>query len=294
MIVGAFDKLPPDVLHWRVPNTPSTPADTLAAVTVYVFDLDGVLYLGSTPIAHAAEAVRRLQDAGKSVYFLTNNSAQTRADYQAKLLKVNGLEVPESAIFTSAYATALYLKQRGAAGCSAFVIGELGLAAELRDSAGMEVVTQPDAVNYHDIDYVVVGIDRQFTYDKLRFAHACITRGHAQFLATNRDTTLPTEDGEVPGGGSLVAALAAAAGREPVNLGKPEAHGYEAILTAANVKASESVMIGDRLDTDIAVGRRSGAHTVLVLTGVTSPAQAQAAPPEWRPERIIGDLRELG
>ena len=156
------------------------------------------------------------------------------------------------------------------------------------------VVTQPDSVDCHDIDYVVVGIDRQFSYDKLRFAHQAITRGHAQFLATNRDTTLPTEDGEVPGGGSLVAALAAAAGREPVNLGKPEAHGYEAILTAAGVAASESVMVGDRLDTDIAVGRRAGAHTVLVLTGVTSPAQAQAAPPEWCPERIIGDLRELG
>lgn len=77
-------------------------------------------------------------------------------------------------------------------------------------------------------------------------------------------------------------------------MGKPEPHGYEAILAAAGVTASESVMVGDRLDTDIAVGRRAGAHTLLVLTGVTSAAQAQAAPPEWRPEKIIGDLRELG
>ena len=275
-------------------NTPAISADTLSTATVYVFDLDGVLYLGNTPIPHAAETVRRLQDAGKSVYFLTNNSAQTRADYCAKLLRVNGLDVPESAIFTSAYATALYLRQRGAAGCSAFVIGEPGLAAELHDSAGMVAVTQPESADYHDIDYVVVGIDRQFTYDKLHFAHAAIMRGHAQFIATNRDATLPTEDGEVPGGGSLVAALATATGREPVNMGKPEAHGYEAILEAAKVTAPESVMIGDRLDTDIAVGRRAGAHTVLVLTGVTGAAQAQAAPPEWRPERIIGDLRELG
>ena len=293
-----FDNPRRDVLHWRVPNTPIFPADPSADpfpnATVYVFDLDGVLYLGNTPIAHAADAVRRLQDVGKNVFFLTNNSAQTRADYRAKLAKVNGLDVPESAIFTSAYATALYLKQRGAAGRSAFVIGEPGLAAELRDSAGLVPVTQPDSVDFHDIDYVVVGIDRQFSYDKLRFAHAAITRGHAQFIATNRDTTLPTEDGEVPGGGSLVAALAAATGREPLNMGKPEPHGYEAILEAAGVTAAESVMVGDRLDTDIAVGRRAGAHTLLVLTGVTSPEQAQAAPPEWRPERIIGDLRELG
>ena len=289
-----FDNPAPDVLHWRVPNPPAFSADAPPAAAIYVFDLDGVLYLGSTPIPYAAEAVRRLQDAETRVFFLTNNSAQTRADYRAKLAQVNGLDIPESAIFTSAYATALYLKHRGAAGRSAFIIGEPGLAAELRDSAGLVPVTRPDAVDAHDIDYVVVGIDRQFSYDKLRFAHACITRGHAQFIATNRDTTLPTENGEVPGGGSLVAALAAAAGREPVNMGKPEPHGYEAILEAAQVTASESVMVGDRLDTDIAVGRRAGAHTVLVLTGVTSPAQAQAAPPEWRPERIIGDLRELG
>ena len=282
------------MLHFGVQNPPASSADPFAAATVYVFDLDGVLYLGSTPIAHAAESVRRLQAAGKRVFFLTNNSAQTRADYQAKLAHVNGLAVEESAIFTSAYATALYLKQRGAEGKTAFVIGQAGLAAELQGSAGLVPVTKPDSVDPRDIDYVVVGIDRQFSYDKLRFAHAAITRGHAQFIATNRDTTLPTEDGEVPGGGSLVAALAAAAGREPLNMGKPEPHGYEAILAAAGVTAAESVMVGDRLDTDIAVGRRAGAHTLLVLTGVTSAAEAQAAPPEWRPDKIIGDLRELG
>ncbi len=275
------------MLHWRVNSS------FAAGRSVYVFDLDGVLYLGDTAIPHAADAVRRLQSAGRQVYFLTNNSGKTRADYQKKLADVNGLDVPESTIFTSAYATALYLKQRGAAGRSAFVIGEPGLAAELAASGGLVPVTQPDSVDFHDIDYVVVGIDRQFTYDKLRFAHAAITRGHAQFIATNRDATFPMETGEIPGGGSLVAALATATGREPVTIGKPETHAYEAILDAAKVTAADSVMVGDRLDTDIAVGRRAGAATVLVLTGVTSAEKAQTAPPEWRPDRIIGDLREL-
>ena len=261
--------------------------------SVYVFDLDGVMYLGDTPIAYAADAVTRLRDAGKQVYFLTNNSGKTRADYQRKLADVNGLEVPEAAIFTSAYATALYLKQRGAAGCSVFTIGEPGLAAELSTSGGLVPITQPDTADIHEIDYVVVGIDRQFTYDKLRFAHAAITRGHAQFIATNRDSTFPMETGEIPGGGSLVAALATATGREPLTIGKPETHAYEAILSIAKVTAADSVMVGDRLDTDIAVGRRAGAGTVLVLTGVTSFEKASAAPPEWRPDRIIGDLREL-
>lgn len=276
------------MVHWRVNSLFVPPR------SVYIFDLDGVLYLGDTAIPYAADAVRRLQGAGKQIYFLTNNSGKTRAEYRKKLADVNGLDVPESAIFTSAYATALYLKQRGAAGRSVFVIGEPGLAAELSASGGLVPVTEPDSADVHDIDYVVVGIDRQFTYDKLRFAHAAITRGHAQFIATNRDATFPMETGEIPGGGSLVASLATATGREPVTIGKPETHAYEAILDAAGVTAADSVMVGDRLDTDIAVGRRAGAGTVLVLTGVTSEEKAQAAPPEWRPDRIIGDLRELG
>lgn len=275
------------------PSYATLPAVILTP-TVYVFDLDGVLYLGETAIPHAAEAIHRLQTSGRAVYFLTNNSGRTRADYVEKLARVNGLVVPESAIFTSAYATALYLKARGAAGKSVFVIGEPGLAQELAESGSMKTVTAADSVPHEDIDYVVVGIDRQFTYDKLRFGHAAITRGHAQFIATNRDSTFPMEVGEIPGGGSLVAALATATGLEPITIGKPQTHAYEAILRAANVSAPQSVMVGDRLDTDIAVGRRAGAHTVLVLTGVTSREQADAAPSEWIPERIIGDLRELG
>lgn len=288
-----FDSSPAHVLYWRVQPTSTPPLDFPTA-SVYVFDLDGVMFLGETPIPYAAEAVGRLRGAGRQVFFLTNNSGRTRAEHCAKLARVNGLEVPPSAVFTSAYATALYLKQRGGAGRSVFVVGEPGLAAEMRDSGGLVPITQADSVDYHDVDYVVVGIDRQFTYDKLRFAHAAITRGHAQFIATNRDATFPMEDGEIPGGGSIVAGLVTATGREPLTIGKPETHAYEALLEAARVTAAESVMVGDRLDTDIAVGRRAGAHTVLVLTGVTSPEQAQAAPPEWRPERIIGDLRELG
>ena len=259
---------------------------------VYVFDLDGVMYLGDTAIPYAADAVNRLLASGKRVYFLTNNSGKTRADYKQKLADVNGLDIPEASIFTSAYATALYLKQRGAAGRSVFVIGEPGLAAELSD-AGLVAVTQPDSVDIHDIDYVVVGIDRKFTYDKLRFAHAAIMRGHAQFIATNRDSTFPMETGEIPGGGARVAPRAPPPRREPGTIGQPGTPRVEGLRADAGVTAADSVMVGDRLDTDIAVGRRAGAFTVLVLTGVTPPDKAHSAPPEWRPDRIIGDLREL-
>lgn len=276
-----FDKAIGDMLHFCM------------AFNTYVFDLDGVMYVGGTAISYAADAVNRLRDQGRGVYFLTNNSGRTRSDFHEKLARVNGLDIPESQIFTSAYATALYLKSLGAAGKTVFIVGERGLAYELSETGGLHVVTEADSVPAETIDYVVVGIDRQFTYDKLRFAHAAIMRGHAEFIATNRDATFPMETGEIPGGGSIVASLATAVGREPLTIGKPETHAYQEILQAAGVAAAESVMVGDRLDTDIAVGNRIGAQTVLVLTGVTSREQAASAPAAWRPDVIIGDLREL-
>ena len=127
----------------------------------------------------------------------------------------------------------------------------------------------------------------------MRFAHGAITRGHAEFYATNRDSTFPMEVGEIPGGGSLVAAIATATGIEPTTIGKPETHAYEAILEVAKLAAKDSVMVGDRLDTDIAVGRRSGAATILVLTGVTSRAKAEAATGDEKPDFILNDLSEL-
>jgi phosphoglycolate/pyridoxal phosphate phosphatase family enzyme len=259
----------------------------------FVFDLDGVLYLGDTQILHATDAVNRLIAEGKQVFFLTNNSGKTRRAYQEKLETVNGLSVSEDTIFTSAYATSLVLKARGSVGKRIFVIGEAGLAEELTNIAGAEVITEPDSVPEDTIDYVVAGIDRKFTYDKLRFAHGAITRGHAEFYATNRDSTFPMEVGEIPGGGSLVAALACATGIEPITIGKPETHAYEAILEVAQVKPEDSVMVGDRLDTDILVGKRAGAGTILVLTGVTSQDQAEAAPGPERPDFILKDLSEL-
>src|SRR3569833_1113717 len=112
------------------------------------------MYLGDTPIAYAAEAVRRLNDAGKSVYYLTNNSGRTRASYQQKLRDVNGLDVPVDRIFTSAYATSLYLKLSGAEGRAAFVFGEAGLAQELEEVGHLRVFTMPDSASPEEIDYV--------------------------------------------------------------------------------------------------------------------------------------------
>jgi len=259
--------------------------------SIFIFDLDGVVYLGDTPIPSAPPTIAAIERAGHPVYYLTNNSGRTRADYQAKLAK---MDVPASQdrIFTSAYATALYLRGQCAAGKCAYVVGESGIVHEL-DSMGIRPVTATDTLPYTQIDYVVVGIDRQFTYDKLRYAHACITRGGAQYVATNLDATFPLEEGEIPGGGSIAASITTATSRQPFVIGKPKPYALQAILDDAGVHPEQAVLVGDRLDTDIAAGNSLGVPTVLVLTGVTSAAQAAEAPPEWKPTRIIGDLGEL-
>lgn len=259
--------------------------------STYIFDLDGVIYLGETPLPDAPSTISALLRAGKKVYYLTNNSGRTRTDYQAKLARM-GISAELDTIFTSAYATALYLKGRGAAGKTAFVVGESGIVSELKD-VDIKPIATPHVVPYTQIDYVIVGIDRQFTYEKLRFAHAAIARGRAEYIATNLDATFPMEDGEIPGGGSIAASITTATAREPFVIGKPKPYALQAILDSAGAGLDEAVMVGDRLDTDIAAGNNLGVATALVLTGVTSEAQANQAPDAWKPRCIIGHLGEI-
>jgi HAD superfamily hydrolase (TIGR01450 family) len=163
----------------------------------FVFDLDGVLYLGETAIPGTAQTIAALRRAEKDIYFLTNNSSRSRADYVDKLAGMD-IQTDAAHMFTSGYATAIYLAERGAKGANAYIIGESGIIGEL-DAVGVHPITAVDKLSYSQIDYVVVGIDRQFSYDKLHFAHAAITRGHAAFIATNRDATFPMEEGSIPG-----------------------------------------------------------------------------------------------
>jgi 4-nitrophenyl phosphatase len=192
---------------------------------------------------------------------------------------------------TSAHATALYLAAHGAAGRTVFVVGEFGLAEEM-EAVGLRVLPLDGGER---ADYVVVGLDREFSYAKLSCAYKHVAAG-AEFVATNRDPTFPMEEGvEVPGGGAMVAAIAAAAGREPVLIGKPRTYALERLLALAGAApdGTDAVMVGDRTDTDVLVGRRLGLPTVLTLTGVTTRAAALAAPEEQRPDFIVETLEEL-
>jgi 4-nitrophenyl phosphatase len=167
-----------------------------------------------------------------------------------------------------------------------FAIGEFGLLGEL-EAIGMNLTDD------EPVDYVVVGIDRKFNYDTLVKAQRAILGG-AKFIATNPDTTYPLEEGRVvPGNGALVAAIRAATGVEPIMIGKPETTAMHEILELAHATPADTVVVGDRLDTDILAGNRIGAITVLVLTGIGTMEEVCAAGPDMKPRIIIKELPEL-
>ncbi len=255
------------------------------AVKTFVFDLDGVVYRGEQPLPGVADTIQTLRHLGHQVYFFTNNSSKSRPFYRDKLQRM-GIETDLDHMMTSGYAAALYLAERGAQGASVYAIGEFGLKGEL-EAIGMRLVDSDD------VDYVVVGIDHKFNYDMLVTAQNAIFRG-AKFIAANPDTSFPLEHGRViAGNGALVAAIKTASGVEPVMIGKPETAAMHEILRLAHATPEDTVVIGDRLDTDILAGNRIGATTVLVLTGISTTKDVETAPPEMQPKIVIGELREL-
>lgn len=258
-------------------------------MTLYVFDMDGVIWNMNDPIPGAAQAIDRLRARGDRATFLTNNSSQSRQSYVEKLARF-GIVTQVEDVMTSAYATAHVLAEEGAAGSSAYVVGGPGLVEEL-ESVGIRVLT---SASDGPVDRVVVGWDRALTFDKLAGAHAAITEGGAEFVATNRDPTYPCGPGRtLPGGGSIVALLVTSTGVTPRTIGKPEPHALRILLDSAGVKRQDCVVIGDRLDTDIALGRRYGTRTALVLTGVSTMADVEATPADLKPDVVWPDLSSL-
>ncbi len=259
----------------------------LSTIDTFLLDCDGVLWTGATPVAGAARAVDALRAAGKRVFFVTNNSTKPRAAYVDTLAKY-GITTPATAILSSAYATAVWLASRGVT--RVYLIGEPGLERELRDVAGVTCEGPEDwgkpfslggvegpAPLDPAVGAVVCGFDGRFCYYKLMRAAAYIRAG-VPFLATNRDLTYPNTGGIVPGGGCVVAALVAGAGREPdVVAGKPSLGLAQLVRDATGLDPARTCMVGDRLDTDIAFGHAGGyAARLLVLTGVTAEADVAA------------------
>jgi 4-nitrophenyl phosphatase len=257
----------------------------LREAKAWIFDMDGVLYRGRDVLPGVQELLDALTLRERKFMMATNNSMSTPEAYERRLAEM-GLEVPASAVITSALATHDYLLRTLPEGSGIYVIG----MPALREQLFSDGVFHPVQYGEEQPAAVVIGLDLTFTYEKLKAAHEALQQG-ARFIATNADTTLPTESGLVPGAGSIVAALAAASGRQPVVIGKPETPMLEMAMLRMGVRPEETVMVGDRLDTDVLAGERAGMLTVLVLTGVSS--RDDLAEAEALPDMIVSDLPSL-
>lgn len=253
----------------------------------FVFDLDGVVYRGKCALPHAVEVLNLLQDSGRQVFFVTNNSGATRQQY-ANRLNALGIAAHPEQFITSAWATALYLQHAFELNARIFVVGEAGLKEEIQ-AVGFEVV---DQVEPRIPEAVVVGIDRSFTYERLAQAQYAILNG-ARFIATNADATYPAEDRLLPGAGALVAAVAAATGRRPVVIGKPNPQILLPFIERGVIQPERTLLVGDRLDTDIALANALHIPCALVLTGVSTRDDVACAPLEQLPQWVLNDLGEL-
>ncbi len=246
----------------------------------YLSDMDGVLVRGSQVVPGANEFVARLQAANAKFLVLTNNSLYTQRDLAARLQRI-GLNVPPEAIYTSAIATAQFLQNQHPGG-SAYVIGEAGLTTALHDVG--YIITD------HEPDYVVLGETTAYSFERITHATRMVAAG-ARFIATNPDVNGPADGGLVPATGAVAALIAAATGVQPYYIGKPNPIMMRTALRTLDSHSEESVMIGDRMDTDIIVGTESGLETILVLTGVTRREEVERYP--YRPTHIVGSVADI-
>jgi 4-nitrophenyl phosphatase len=242
-----------------------------------LLDMDGVLWRGPEPLLDIGKLLEGFRCLGCRVYCVTNNSTNTVQRYQEKLSGL-GAELDASQIVTSAEATAVYLASRFASGSRVFVLGEEGLKKTIQN-AGFQVIASAQEQNALA---AVVGLDRNFVYQDLNLAVQHICRG-AEFIGTNPDRTIPTPDGPAPGAGAIIEAIEASCGSKAIMIGKPAQHLFKVALSRSGVAPEETLMIGDRLETDILGAQKLAIKTGLVLSGITTRADAE----NWHPRPDI-------
>ena len=245
--------------------------DELEDIKLAIFDLDGVIYRGASLIPNSDKVINDLKENSVKVVYNSNNSTATRQMYVDRLRNFN-IKSEITDFYTGASITAgeiTNLKKNA----TIFIIGEIGLKEEL-EMRGHIVVNLDSDIN--EIDYVIVGMDRNFNYKKLAFAQYCILNGNAQFYATNADSTFPVANRLLPGAGVMVNAVQTCTNQEPIKVfGKPNPFGIGSILKDTNTPPNKTVIFGDRLNTDILAGNRAKINTVLVLTGVTDKSDVK-------------------
>jgi NagD protein len=253
---------------------------TRREISSWLMDMDGVLVREQNAVPGAQEFLARLRELGLPFLVLTNNSIYTQRDLAARLRR-SGLDVPEQSIWTSALATAQFLGDQRPSG-SAFVIGESGLTTALH-SVGYTLTER-------DPDYVVLGETRTYSFERITQAIRLIAAG-SRFIATNPDNVGPTPAGPLPATGSVAALVSRATGVDPYYVGKPNPLMMRSALNAIEAHSETTAMIGDRMDTDVVAGLEAGLETILVLTGVTTPGEAERY--SYRPSRIVDSVADL-
>lgn len=246
----------------------------------WLMDMDGVLVHEEEAIPGADRFIAALREKAIPFLVLTNNSIYTRRDLAARL-RASGLDIPEESIWTSALATAGFLRDQRPGG-SAFVIGEAGLTTALHQEGY--------TLTERDPDYVVLGETRTYSFERITQAIRLIENG-ARFIATNPDATGPSPDGSLPATGAVAALITRATQREPYYVGKPNPLMMRSALNAIDAHSETTAMIGDRMDTDVVSGLEAGLETVLVLTGVSTRESAELFP--FRPSRILDSVADL-
>ena len=246
----------------------------------YLIDMDGVLVKGKTPIAGAPEFIERLLERKIKFLILTNNPLYTQRDLEHRLNTI-GLKVPAENIFTSAIATATFLQNQTPNG-KAYVIGESGLTQAMHEVGYVQTDMKPD--------YVVLGEVNNYNFEMITKAIRLINDG-AMFIATNPDSTGPLEAGIVPATGALAALIEKATGKAPFFVGKPNPLMIRSALRYLGVHSEDTVMIGDRMDTNIVAGVMSGLDTILVLSGVSTREDVNLY--HYRPTLILNSVAEL-
>lgn len=246
----------------------------------YLIDMDGVLVKGRTPLPGAVEFIDHLLSCKVKFLILTNNPLYTQRDLEHRL-NSSGLKVPAENIFTSAIATARFLQNQNPNG-TAFVIGESGLTQAMHEVGYVQTDLNPN--------YVVLGEINNYNFEQITKAIRLIMDG-ALFIATNPDSTGPLEAGVVPATGAMAALIEKASGKAPFFVGKPNPLMIRSALRYLGVHSEDTIMVGDRMDTDIVAGVMSGLETILVLSGVSTRADVERFP--YRPTRILNSVAEI-
>jgi NagD protein len=246
----------------------------------WLTDMDGVLVREEHALPGAAEFLGRLIERGRPFLVLTNNSIFTPRDLAARLAQ-SGLQVPEKAIWTSALATARFLDDQLPRG-SAYVIGEAGLTTALHEVGYTLTERSPD--------FVVLGETRTYSFEAITKAIRLIVAG-ARFIATNPDVSGPSAEGPMPATGSVAALITTATGSSPYFVGKPNPMMFRSALNQIEAHSESTVMIGDRMDTDIVAGIEAGLDTILVLSGSTRREEVERYP--YRPGRIFDSIADV-